>query len=427
MSLDVVISTPTVTGQVGSLLTLLSRILCVGQVQVNAGGFTDRSSEARIEGGTAFNLLTGTSDEVFVGYDEQFTGIRVDVATAGAGVTLTVEYWNGTGWVAVSGKTDGTTNLTVDGQITWTKPTDWAKNAVNGNTFYHVRLKTSSAPSVTPTANFLVVNWTIYDDAAGTNAKVYKSIGEDGTSTILLWVSDNGTEYTNASCAGYRLYESWDAGAHTGIAPTPTVAQMAPGACFRKSATADGTARNVYFQVNRDRLAGGTIAGEAGGATHCQAQYVGKFTSYVTGDAFNQVMIGADSLGASNPIGFASAAPANSLAGHYFQRAYTGSGGSTAAGATPNCMAHQTVTTWFAFPNAPDGSVLSTAIVMLEPAGPFVRGELTGVLGLPIVSAAAIVNGDIFTLNGVKYVVVRLFWGGSTNMVGPWLAMRHQG
>lgn len=30
MSLDVVISTPTVTGQVGSLLTLLSRILCVG-------------------------------------------------------------------------------------------------------------------------------------------------------------------------------------------------------------------------------------------------------------------------------------------------------------------------------------------------------------------------------------------------------------
>lgn len=59
MSLDVVISTPTVTGQVGSLLTLLSRILCVGQVQVNAGGFTDRSSEARIEGGTAFNLLTG--------------------------------------------------------------------------------------------------------------------------------------------------------------------------------------------------------------------------------------------------------------------------------------------------------------------------------------------------------------------------------
>jgi len=38
---------------------------------------------------------------------------------------LAYEYWNGSAWVAVSGLTDGTNQLTQNGQITWTMPTDW--------------------------------------------------------------------------------------------------------------------------------------------------------------------------------------------------------------------------------------------------------------------------------------------------------------
>ena len=39
--------------------------------------------------------------------------------------TFAFEYWNGSSWTNVSGLSDGTNNLTQNGQITWTMPTDW--------------------------------------------------------------------------------------------------------------------------------------------------------------------------------------------------------------------------------------------------------------------------------------------------------------
>lgn len=423
MSLPVVISTPTLTGQVGALLTYLDRVLCLGQAKRDSGGFTDHSAEARTEGGTAFTILASTTDAFYVGYDAPFTGLRVGLATAGANVTLVVEYWTGSAWSAVTGLVDGTTQLSQSGQITWTLPTTWAKNAVDGATYYHIRLRSSSAPTTAPTADFLVVNWTIVDDAAGTNAKVYGSIGEDSMSSIWLWVDDNGTAYTNAANAAARLYETWDAGTHTGTGPTPTVAQASAGVGIRKSSTADSTARTVYAGVDRDRVWLFVLTGDTTG--QAISFHAGKFASYVTGDAFGQIILGWTSNGVSTypaAQNCSSTWTFGALHGQYLMRAYTGSGGALQSmGLIPG--AHSTQTLYPPYPNA-DGSLLTVPRVIVE-TGNHVRGELARFRHLLAPSGAALANGDVFTRpDGTRWWVVRTFDGSGSNTKTPWVAMQ---
>lgn len=51
-------------------------------------------------------------------------------------------------------------------------------------------------------------NWSIYDAAAGTNAKVYRCAGDE---TFYVLVSDNQTNYFIVA-----VWEAWDVGTHTG-------------------------------------------------------------------------------------------------------------------------------------------------------------------------------------------------------------------
>ena len=55
-------------------------------------------------------------------------------------------------------------------------------------------------------------HWTIFDAAAGVNAKVYKCYDPDDGTLFYWYVDDNlSTDYAQT-----KLYETWDAGAHTG-------------------------------------------------------------------------------------------------------------------------------------------------------------------------------------------------------------------
>jgi hypothetical protein len=59
----------TTNGTVGGALPFLDRVLCLGEA-VHFDGtstYTDRSVEARLEGGTAFTLLGSTAHAFFVG------------------------------------------------------------------------------------------------------------------------------------------------------------------------------------------------------------------------------------------------------------------------------------------------------------------------------------------------------------------------
>lgn len=55
-------------------------------------------------------------------------------------------------------------------------------------------------------------HWTVYDAAAGTNAKVYECRDDDENVLFYLKVDDNYTGY-----AILEMWEGWDAGAHTGV------------------------------------------------------------------------------------------------------------------------------------------------------------------------------------------------------------------
>lgn len=93
-------------------------------------------------------------DWVVAGYSARFNNLYVDMDAANLNVnaaTLAVAYWNGTAWAAVAGLSDGTISggatFRQDGTISWTMPTDWQQNTVDGVTAFHVRLSVSAALS----------------------------------------------------------------------------------------------------------------------------------------------------------------------------------------------------------------------------------------------------------------------------------------
>jgi hypothetical protein len=128
----------------------------------DGSAFTDDTIEAQSSGGTAYTVLNGvaaTPQYFYVGSVEKLSKIFFDIATAGAGVTLAAEYYNGTTWTALSiAGNDGTSNLTQDGTITFIPPIDWEKNQVDSVYVYWVRLKSTTDITTPPTAYLTVPN-----------------------------------------------------------------------------------------------------------------------------------------------------------------------------------------------------------------------------------------------------------------------------
>lgn len=129
-------------------------------IYYNGSGYVNNTTEANTSGGTPFPALAATSNYLYITQTNQAWspgGVYLDFATFGAGVTLAAEYYNGSAWTALS-ITDGTSNMTQNGNITFTAPTDAAAVLVNGATRVWLRLKTTSAPSVTPTINYITTD-----------------------------------------------------------------------------------------------------------------------------------------------------------------------------------------------------------------------------------------------------------------------------
>lgn len=116
--------------------------------------YANNTNEAKSSGGTPFEVLEleNPSDDIFyVGLDHKFATMFFDIVTAGAGVTLVPEYWDGSSWTALT-VTDNTSDLTTDGTVTFTAPTDWETTAVNSQTKYWVRFSSSTQVTTAPTA-----------------------------------------------------------------------------------------------------------------------------------------------------------------------------------------------------------------------------------------------------------------------------------
>ena len=99
--------------------------------------------------GSSLNSMA-TDDILYLAFQYPIGGLYLDIGNAnGNASVIDVEYWNGSAWTDLT-ETDGTIStgftLAIDGEVTWTAPTDWVRNSVNGvGTYYWLRIKVSAA------------------------------------------------------------------------------------------------------------------------------------------------------------------------------------------------------------------------------------------------------------------------------------------
>lgn len=131
------------------------------------GSYTDRTSEVRDDEENDLNLATvfatfGT-DRLYIGAAWEFEGLAVllkDAVSAAAAV-LTAKYSGPAGWTSLSA-TDGTAAAGAafgkSGRITWTLPTDWQRQRLNGtgDEYYWVELSLSAGLTAGTSASQLL-------------------------------------------------------------------------------------------------------------------------------------------------------------------------------------------------------------------------------------------------------------------------------
>lgn len=100
---------------------------------MNTGASTAYTTEINEAVGTTDVLWTpavdvADNDYFAVGYAEPWGALRIVNGQQGVGGTMTWEYWNGTAWttLSVTESAAGCSDLTADGTVSWTIPTDWA-------------------------------------------------------------------------------------------------------------------------------------------------------------------------------------------------------------------------------------------------------------------------------------------------------------
>lgn len=164
--------------------------------------YNNYTSEAGTEAGTEFSLMDEIDDYLYLGDAATFGGVKLEFYTRGANYTLKVEYFNGA-WTELTSNTndleDNTNDFSSDGYISWTIPTDWSTNAVNGEIYYWIRISTTTVP-VTVAESYYVIP---YNNVIGLLAM---------SSTQILneewaWCSLSNTIYVTIRNTGATAYE----------------------------------------------------------------------------------------------------------------------------------------------------------------------------------------------------------------------------
>jgi len=157
--------------------------------------YTNITTEAGISLGTVSgDLINSNGDYIYLGKVDKFSNIYFDIATAmSVGPTMTFEYsTTGDTWTTLTGVTDGTNALTVDGVISFAIPSDWEIDTVNGVTnLYWVRIGTSgTAYSTEPTAYLIVPN---------DGQPVVEIYANGGDTTPTIGITRNGNVFMGFS------------------------------------------------------------------------------------------------------------------------------------------------------------------------------------------------------------------------------------
>ena len=130
----------------------------------DGSSFTDRTLEAQSPAGTAFAILEGTDDFLYLGDASKFDMALFDIATAGSLGTLKYEYWNGsafTEFIPMSGTyqndPDDNENASYgfgeDGAEIFpvNRIANWAETTIDGQSAFWIRISSPTSVSTAPT------------------------------------------------------------------------------------------------------------------------------------------------------------------------------------------------------------------------------------------------------------------------------------
>ena len=329
---------PTLTGQVGSLITLLNQCLVSGYATASVSSLTLVGTTATATIASTATMVTGQYFTIAGAAQSQYNGSQQITVISATQFTYQVS---------------GSPVTPATGTITYAKsPLGWTKPF-----------------------------------SAGTNSQTYRSA--DSTSNqFYLQVIDNGATAGGAREAQVYAAEVMTADQTVSSGRFPTAVQMASGACWFKSTSADsvvrpwtliGDSRTFYLFTNSN------VTNNQG-----RGYGFGYFISYKSGDGYNTFISGdsvfngtssLNNLGFFTNLGLGGGNGANLYASS-FARSYTqtgaaisfaciGNGVPGAAGAPGN--PHVTL------PNGPDTGVYFLPVTCWENVGSnHLRGRLPG-------------------------------------------------
>ena len=136
--------------------TITWGVSVAGAVSDDGGSTTDETTEANDTTDDNITLLPSTPEEddaYYIGSEQEFYDIDIDVTTAGDGDwTIVWEYYDGSSWSSLSNVSDGTGGFESAGEntVSWNPPEDWSVEDVGSITdLYWVRARVDSFTSVT--------------------------------------------------------------------------------------------------------------------------------------------------------------------------------------------------------------------------------------------------------------------------------------
>ncbi len=116
----------------------------------DGGAFTDEDSGAADSTANDMTLLPATeeiNDAYYFGAGGKFSGVLLDMGTAGVGTVITWEYYDGSSWstLTISDESSGFTTGTGTYLIAFDPPSDWSTTTINGQLAYWIRARCSTA------------------------------------------------------------------------------------------------------------------------------------------------------------------------------------------------------------------------------------------------------------------------------------------
>lgn len=390
-------SAPTLTGQAGSLTSLLDACLVDGYATASVSGIT-RSGSTATATLAAPNTTLRTGDYLkFAGADQADYNVTAQITVVNS---TTVTYA-----VSNSPATPATGTIT------------YRKAAAGWDTAY-----------------------------TGTNKRAYRS--PNSASNRFYLRIDDSTAVGNVREGYARGYETMS-DIDTGTGPFPTVAQMTNGLTWNKSVSADATAR-TWTLVGDDKTFYLFVA--PGIPTYGTILLLGfgHLTSYKAADGFNTFVAGANISNYTTATGvttgysglqFASAWGATTSSGNvplYLPRSYAQTGSSVVASVHDGRVASGAIgnaSSGIVYPNGPDSGLWVSPVFVSDFTGAVhnVRGRLPGMYS-HLHSSIPQSNGDTVTgvvgLSGVTLLALSHAPNTASNTVsqgmyhvditGPW-------